>query len=382
VEGLVGHLLCKGATVHLAYSGHRACADLPRLVRRVEDAGGRTLDLKVGNAPRPRDTWALLALHRFVRSCGADVIHAHSSKAGALARALPMLGIRQPVFYSPHAYYGMTRNRGIKTWFFNSVERALKPFAATVNTSPSEAEFGFRQLHVQPGSQITILNGVDTNRFVAATPETRTQAREKLHIPQNAVVIGTVSRVSEQKDPLTLYQAFSRVARGRKDLFLYHLGGSGPTELEDQLTSVVTRHQLRKQFRRERFHSDMPLVYSALDAVVLPSIYEGLSLVLLEAMAANVPLVLSTGPGNIDMKKEGLNRAWWCAPGDTAAFAEAIADCARTSRVGCNHREIALARFSQAVCYDTLMDCYRAALQQGSPAIATTPLPKEATFAG
>lgn len=355
--------------MHLAYSDRRSCDDLQPLVCRVRESGGSTLNLQVGNAPELGDIPALVALYRFIRQTKADVIHAHSSKAGALARALRVVGLKQPIFYSPHAYYGLQPRGLVKTAFYNNIERVLKVVGHTVNNSHSEARFAKECLQVDAGRQLTVQNGVSTRRFTEAERDQRTAARKLLGLPKDAIIIGTICRVSEQKDPLTLYKAFSRVARARKDLVLYHLGGEGPRELEQPLRAVVDSHNISQQVFRERFRSDTSTVYHALDALMLTSRYEGLSLVLLEAMACNLPLILSDAPGNMDLRKDDLNRVWWGRPGNVNDFAEALGDCILTTRAGCNHREVACARYSQDGCYDTLLDHYEASVMQtGRPA--------------
>ena len=83
---------------------------LDRQLDRVRAADGRLLNLGVRNAPQPRDLPAVARLRAMIRKVRPDVVHAHSSKAGALVRGLGlfgMLGHRAQVFYTPHSYYLM-----------------------------------------------------------------------------------------------------------------------------------------------------------------------------------------------------------------------------------------------------------------------------------
>ena len=86
VEALVHFLLPQGFEVDLAYSDVRKSDRLAVLVEHVLAKGGRVLNLRVGNSPGPGDLRAFLSLRRFVRERKPAVIHAHSSKAGGLAR--------------------------------------------------------------------------------------------------------------------------------------------------------------------------------------------------------------------------------------------------------------------------------------------------------
>lgn len=96
--------------VDLAYSSRRSGPELLCLIREIEDHGGRTIDLHVGNAPCLGDFRALAKLVLFTRERGHQLVHAHSSKAGGLTRiARFLLPFFPSVFYTPHAYYGMAR---------------------------------------------------------------------------------------------------------------------------------------------------------------------------------------------------------------------------------------------------------------------------------
>ena len=134
VEALASFLLERGHRIHLAYSDVRGSDRLTQLVAKVSAAGGKTVNLAVSNAPGPGDVAALMKLRRLVQEAQPDVIHAHSSKAGALARALVGLGVRQPVFYTPHAYYGLSGKGGMKSRVFNAAETVLGRVGTTINT--------------------------------------------------------------------------------------------------------------------------------------------------------------------------------------------------------------------------------------------------------
>src|SRR5690606_37420984 len=102
-------------------------------------------DLRVGAAPGPSDLRALRDLMRLKDRFSPHVIHAHSSKAGGLARLLGMLCGQQNILYTPNAYYGMG-NGGLKSWLFSCVERCLGTRGMTINVSGDEQRFGVDRL--------------------------------------------------------------------------------------------------------------------------------------------------------------------------------------------------------------------------------------------
>jgi len=77
--------------VDLAYSSKRSSPALEQFVKEIESRGGKTTDMRTGNAPQPADLRACREILRLVREGRPQVIHAHSSKAGGLCRLLHLL---------------------------------------------------------------------------------------------------------------------------------------------------------------------------------------------------------------------------------------------------------------------------------------------------
>ena len=223
VEALVGYLINIGIEVDLAYSNVRSCPDLYALVQHVETHCGKTLNLQIGNRPCARDRLALVELWRLALERQPDVIHAHSSKAGVLARCLRFLGIRCPIFYTPNAYFGMGKDRK-SARLFNLIERIFARIGITIQTSNTEALFGRDRIGVPKNRQVVIPNGVDCDAFQPPTILERREVRRCMNIPENAVVLGTVARYSSQKDPLTLHAAVRELLARHETLWFVHVG--------------------------------------------------------------------------------------------------------------------------------------------------------------
>jgi glycosyltransferase involved in cell wall biosynthesis len=362
VEALANYLIDQGVRVHLAYSDRAACDQLQTLVARVASAGGDTLNLRIANQPGPADLPALLALQRFVRQHSPDIVHAHSSKAGALVRGLALLGMKPRVFYTPHAYYRMNAPGGAKARFFHAIERVLKRTGITITCSSDEAAFARDYIGVSPGAQRTIANGVDCTRFRPGTPEDVLALRRQFGVPQNALLLGTVGRFSAQKDPVTTYAALARVMLELPNLFFVHLGKG---ELEPEVDALLAQNGLGHRCLRIPYLADTAPFYRVLDGFVLGSLYEGMSYALLEALASGLPLILTRAPGNQDFGNLGLDRVFWAAPQDPASLAEAVLAWggrtdARAS--SCNHRAVAVKSFSLEIGYARLLAEYRSAL--------------------
>lgn len=356
VEGLVEHQLRHGHRISLAYSSYRPSERLQPLVEKVSDAGGSVIDLGVSNAPGTRDLKATWQLLRLARDQAVDLIHAHSSKAGALARPVARL-CRRPCFYTPNAYFGLGRS-GLTTGLFNLVERILWPMATTINVSPEELEFARLRLGVRSERQVLIPNGVDCQLFLPASPEQKARVRAQFGLPPEALVLGSLGRLCFQKDPQTLYRSFARFLAHRPDAYLLHVGEGDM----DHAVEVIKREQgLGERVRHLPSLVETTQFYQALDGFVLTSRYEGLPISALEALACNLPLLLSQAPGNGSFAALGLSHLYYAPVGNEGAFtnlfqrwAEAIA---RSGPV--NHREVAIRSFSLEQCCDRVLNCYQ-----------------------
>ena len=156
VDRLSDRLIQRGHRVHLAYSNRRRSPPLAALVARVAAAGGETLNLGVSNAPTPRDALAVARLWALARRVRPDAIHAHSSKAGVLGRTLALLGICAPIFYSPHAYYGLVPTPGRKVALYTGIERLFARIGTTIPCSEDEKRFAVTKLGI-PETRLPVL---------------------------------------------------------------------------------------------------------------------------------------------------------------------------------------------------------------------------------
>ena len=314
------------------------------------------MNLQVKNTPQFQDISACIRLLDLVRRTTPDVIHCHSSKAGILGRVAGFsAGI--PVAYTPNAYYGMRNRKGGLTLFFNFLERVFANWGHTVNVSHDEARFAREILHVPPHRQSIIPNGVDTTRFKPADLPAKLSARKRFGLPEEAFIIGTLGRLSFQKDPLTLLEAFARIAGNKSDVFLAHLGTGNLAPTFDARLSDLG---LTSRYKRIDYLSEPSAFYHTLDLFTLSSRYEGLSIAVLEAMASGLPLVLTDSPGNRDFFGLGLSHLTTAPPENPLALAEAFKHAMDSIQIAnaTNHREIAIRNFSEELCFGRILDLY------------------------
>ena len=279
--------------------------------------------------PGPWDVRALLALRRALT--GFDVVHLHSSKAGALGR-LVLRGGRATVVFTPHGW-SWYAGAGVTSRVYRTVERlAARWCDAIVCVSQAEAADG-RGVLGQRAPIVVVPNGVDTDRF--------SPAAEPVREPGLVVCVG---RLCHQKGQDRLLRV---LARSRTPGLRVRLVGAGP----DRASLLELAHDLGVQDRVELVGQGDPVGHlRAADLVVGPSRWEGMSLAMLEAMSVGSAVVTTTVAGAEALRGVGVLVEQGPEPQVledlTAAVDGLLPDGARLARLRSESRARAVADYS------------------------------------
>jgi glycosyltransferase involved in cell wall biosynthesis len=247
----------------------------------------------------PLDVVDLRALERLIRQLGPfDLVHGHSSKGGALARLLGRrLGI--PAVYTPNTF--VTQDYAVAAWqraVFALIERWLgRHTAALIAVSHEEAEHA-RALGVDPAKVHVVPNGIDPPPFLP-----RDEARARLGILPDEMVFGFVGRLAPQKAPEVMLRAFAQVLTNLPAARLVMVG-SGPQSAE--VGDCVEQLGLKSRVLLLGDVVAMPIM-RAFDAFCLSSRYEGMPYVLIEALAAGLPIITTRVGGALMCVEPGVN---------------------------------------------------------------------------
>lgn len=276
---LVREMSAQGHDVTFIYSPTRADtvfkADLADL--KVTKKLALPMERKVG----PHDLRSAIQLYRLIKKTGPyDVLHAHSSKAGALARITGVFFSNMKVFYSPHAFVSMSPESNS---FYAKIEKLLAPLATKIiAVSQAEKIHAVDTLKIDADKVTIIPNGIT---FPQTT--TRGEARSYMGYSEKNKVIGFVGRLSEQKNPLRLIKAIAPIVKEYPQLQLAIIGNG---ELLEIVKKEIEFHNIGSQIRM--WHDqDARTLMSGLDALICSSDYEGLPLVFLEALQASAPII-------------------------------------------------------------------------------------------
>lgn len=206
-----------------------------------------------------------------------------------------------------------------------------------------------KDVGIDPRRVTQLYSGVDAEKFAP-----RTGARAAV-LPDgfagdNAFVIGTAGRLDPVKDPINLVQGFAALVDGdagiRARARLVYIGDGS---LRAQLEAEASRLGVREACWFAGSRDDVPQLLRALDLFVLPSLNEGISNTILEAMATGLPVVATRVGGNAELVEEGVTGRL-CDAASPQALADAmrpyLADPALGPRQGSAARARVVERFS------------------------------------
>ncbi|WP_269501782.1 glycosyltransferase family 4 protein [Burkholderia sp. IMCC1007] len=309
-----------------------------------------------------RDALAVSRMYRCLLQIRPDIVHSHSSKAGAIARLC--IGPWRHV-YTPHAVYTLNPSlTAFQRRFYGTIERLLGRLCThrIIAVSHDEAQHLQHALGIPARRVTTIVNGV-------APPHTmpRHDARQALGLRDDTLVVGFVGRFDHQKGVDRLVRIARGVYRqcGRSVQFVaigpgdFHAAAGPDAEYVPPTLQVAGAVE-----RASRY-------FSAFDLFALPSRYEGFPYVCLEAMAARVPIVASRVAGAAELVDAYGIGIVVPNEDDTTSFAHTVValvdDAARRERMRANCAA-ALDDFSAATMVRCTLDLYRALAAQGKTA--------------
>ncbi len=219
-------------------------------------------------------------------------------------------------------------NFGLFQPFMRAAYRTLLrlPQVTVLNNSAAGARDYERWLGVPPGTIQVVRNGFDFAPFDAVDrPKDRARYRDRMGVPEDACLVGTIIRFSEEKQPLVWVETAARVARQDPALWFLMLG-DGP--LRDEARARASALGLADRLLLPGYETDALGALAAMDLFLLTSRVEGLPNVLIEAQAMGVPVVAADVGGTGETFRHGEG-GWLVARPDTDAFASAVESAVR-----------------------------------------------------
>ena len=267
---------------------------LGKFVPEVEKLG-----IKVFFLPQKKGTdyFSFLKVAKILRREKIDVIHTHNTQPfvdGTLGAL--MSGVRT-IVHTDHARVFPDKRR------YMFAEWLMSHFAyMVVGVSDHTSQNLIRYERISPKKVMTIVNGIDGSKYDIKIDKDK--KRKELGLTNKGPIMGLGVRLSEQKGITYLLKAMPEIIKIIPDITLV-IAGEGP--IEDELTRESTLLGIDHNVLFAGPRLDMPELLKLFDLYVLPSLYEGLPLVLLEAMAAGCPVIATNVGGISTAIKQGEN---------------------------------------------------------------------------
>ena len=345
------------------YDVHAASAPGP-FVDAIEARGVtfHALEHSTRSMALTSDLRAGAEVYRLFRELRPDIVHTHNPKPGVYGRIAARLARVPVVVNTVHGLYAQPSDPVAKRTAVYGLERIAAAFSHAELVQNVEDVDTLRTLRV-PTRKLTVLgNGVDLDRFVPSGPdgETRTRLRNSLGLEDDAVVIGAVGRLVQEKGYVELFDAFSAVKAATPNAELLVIGPHEPDKA-DALAPAVMASAEAAGVRFLGHRDDVEALYQAMDVYVLASWREGFPRSAMEAAATGLPLVCTDIRGCrqvVDHDQTGLLVAVRDANALTEALGRLATNAELRSAMGVAGFAKARAEFDQQQVIRTTLDTY------------------------
>jgi glycosyltransferase involved in cell wall biosynthesis len=313
-------------------------------------AGG--FDYRTFSLRRPLDLHCLRGMVRLLTALKLDAVHSHEFTMAVYGAAAARLAGRRHVitFHGNQTMTSVWRRRVAVRW-------ALRASCATVAVSEATRQDLAASLGIPPSRIHLIRNGIPLR------PGRPDQIRTELGLTPGELLIVAVGNLTPRKAHWVLLEALVELRREGFDP-PWHVAVAGRGPERDRLEAFAREHRIDHRVHLLGVRDDVPDLLAAAQVFVMPSLWEGLPLAVLEAMHAGLPIVASEASGipeAITPDVEGV----LVAPGDPAAFARALrrvmGDEGLRARLGAAAQRRARAAFTIAGMADQYEVLYRGA---------------------
>lgn len=243
------------------------------------------------NAISVSDIKAIISVRKVIKYYKPDIVYCHSSKAGAIGRVANK-GLKNKLIYNAHGWsFNMKGVNAKKIKFYELVEKMLAPMTdRIVCISEYEKKSALEHKICKAEKLVVINNGIDFAEYKDLHPK----SREKLGIPSDAFVVGTIGRLTTQKAPDVFVKMATEVKKIIPESFFVMVGDDiGDGHFRGEIERLIENEDMDDSFLITGWVDD-PLNYLGMfDVGVLLSRWEGFGLVLPEYMYMGKPIVAS-----------------------------------------------------------------------------------------
>jgi len=305
-----------------------ACAEGPYLPE-FREAGYRVKTLSISPGLNVfHHLFSLVQIYRFIKREKFDIVHTHTPVAAFIARLAARMAGTPYIVNTVHGFYFHENMSSIPRKIFVALERfAGRVTGLTFCESDEDLETAVRERICPADRIIAIGNGANLKKFDLSLLDTaRNSVRDELGLARDADVVGIVGRIVERKGFVEFVRSMPRVLEAKPDTRFLIVGDALPSDndsVKDEIKRLVDSLRIKDKVVFAGLRLDIAEVLSAMDVFVLPSYWEGMPGVVLEAMAMARPVVTTRVRGCREVTVDG-ETGILVPPRDVEALADAI----------------------------------------------------------
>lgn len=237
---------------------------------------------------------------KIMKSLHIDLVHAHGTRA--LSNSFwAAKKLQIPLIYTVHGWSFHQNDNLLKYRLKLWLESFLtKQSGCVINVSKSNQNDGINKFNMK--RSVVIYNGIDHKKF--SLKNTYNDIRASFKIPEDKLLVGYIARFTNQKDPKTMIEAI-KLALEQNNSLMFLMVGDG--ELKASTEKLIHIHKLEDKVIFTGFRTDIPDILNAIDIYCLPSLWEGLPIGLLEAMAMGKAVIATAVDGTKEIIQHEIN---------------------------------------------------------------------------
>jgi glycosyltransferase involved in cell wall biosynthesis len=349
------------------YETALACAPGGKLIPLVRSQSMRVITFK--NLVQPlhpvKDALVVINLTLFMKKNPYHIVHTHNSKAGFVGRLSAKLAGVPVIVHTVHGFSFHDKEPTWRQWLFRNAERLASHWCdCMIFISQPLVDWALKERIANHKKIVKIYSGIELDRFTPVTEEETKRLREKWGLGERDAVVGIVSKLWDGKGHALLIEAFREIRQKKREAKLLMVGEG---YLLKSLRELVDKYKLNDAVVFTGFQAEVAQIIATFDVAVLPSLFEGMGRVVVEAMAMEKPVVASRVGGIPDLVEHGVN-GYLVSPGDVKELEHAVFkllnDPSLARRMGKEGRRKISNQFSAATMADSIDRVYRELLSR------------------
>ena len=229
-----------------------------------------------------------------------QIIHAHGSRAASNMLLTSWIN-KIPMVYTVHGWsFHPDQNIIINTLRKYSEKIICSACKEVICVSQNNKKYGIKEFGLSSTSRV-IENGIDFNKF---NIDKSKDIRQSFGFTEKDFIIGFIGRITQQKAPYCIVDSIA-IAHKQNSNIKGLIIGDG--DMKNEIKNYISRHNYNDFILLKDARNDIPDILSTIDVYALPSLWEGLSIGLLEAMAMKKAIVATPTDGTRDLIKDNEN---------------------------------------------------------------------------